>query len=124
MTIKNFVCPRCKTRVVVHPAISRMDDVTEVCANCGTLEALEVWKEYLDESMIYGWKKIREEENLVEYKKHSTTAIYHIIVSINLTDTWDVALFIEKNPTIRNRFTFKEDAIKFAKDYMAGKVTI
>ena len=35
------VCARCKNSIVGYPAISRKDNKTEICSNCGTLEALE-----------------------------------------------------------------------------------
>ena len=35
------VCARCKNAIIGYPAISREDNKTEICSNCGTLEALE-----------------------------------------------------------------------------------
>lgn len=35
------LCPKCKDILVGYPAISRRDNVTEICSNCGTQEALE-----------------------------------------------------------------------------------
>ena len=34
-------CPKCGREYQEHPAISRADNVTEICPDCGTLEALE-----------------------------------------------------------------------------------
>ena len=34
------VCPRCKREIKGEPAISRKDNETEICSNCGTAEAL------------------------------------------------------------------------------------
>ena len=35
------VCPRCKKKKnLIHPAISRRDNKTEICSYCGTAEAL------------------------------------------------------------------------------------
>lgn len=34
-------CPKCGKQYQEHPAISRADNVTEICPDCGTLEALE-----------------------------------------------------------------------------------
>ena len=34
-------CPKCGKEYQEHPAISRADNVTEICPDCGTLEALE-----------------------------------------------------------------------------------
>lgn len=35
------ICPKCGKEYQEHPAISRADNVTEICPDCGTLEALE-----------------------------------------------------------------------------------
>jgi hypothetical protein len=39
----NAVCPRrvCTNFVGSHPALSRADNVTEICSECGTREAME-----------------------------------------------------------------------------------
>lgn len=34
-------CPKCGKEYQEHPAISREDNKTEICPDCGTLEALE-----------------------------------------------------------------------------------
>lgn len=33
-------CPRCSQNFSGHPAISRRDNKTEICSNCGTSEAM------------------------------------------------------------------------------------
>ena len=35
------VCPRCGMEYKGHPAISRVDNQTTICPECGTREALE-----------------------------------------------------------------------------------
>ena len=35
------LCPKCNTRYLGYPAISRRDNKTEICSDCGTLEALD-----------------------------------------------------------------------------------
>jgi len=35
------VCPRCGKEYTGHPAISRVDNTTPICPECGTREALE-----------------------------------------------------------------------------------
>ncbi len=35
------ICARCGKAISGYPAISRKDNKTEICSNCGTLEALE-----------------------------------------------------------------------------------
>jgi len=42
---KTFKCPSCGKTVKDHPALSRKDNKTEICPNCGTLEALESMKQ-------------------------------------------------------------------------------
>ena len=34
------VCPRCKKEYTGYPAISRVDNKTEICSECGVAEAL------------------------------------------------------------------------------------
>ena len=36
-------CPRCIYPMSRHPALSRTDDKTDVCGNCGLEEAIEVF---------------------------------------------------------------------------------
>lgn len=38
---KSNVCPSCKKELGKYPALSRKDNKTEICSNCGMLEALE-----------------------------------------------------------------------------------
>lgn len=43
------ICPRCKNYIQGYPALSRKDNKTEICSNCGKLEALEDFKKYQGE---------------------------------------------------------------------------
>ncbi len=43
MKSKNKICPRCKKAIIGYPALSRIDNKTEICSKCGTLEALEIF---------------------------------------------------------------------------------
>ena len=36
-------CPRCNKIIVGYPAISRVDNKTEICSNCGIVEALQIF---------------------------------------------------------------------------------
>lgn len=38
------VCPMCGNEYTGYPAISRDDNVTEICPDCGTFEAVRDWK--------------------------------------------------------------------------------
>lgn len=40
------VCPKCGRTYTEYPALSRADNVTEICPECGTREALEAFKGY------------------------------------------------------------------------------
>jgi len=43
--MKSKICPRCKNKIIGYPAISRADNKTEICPECGQMEALEaLWK--------------------------------------------------------------------------------
>ncbi len=41
MTNETKVCPKCGKTYRGHPAISRADNKTPICSECGTREALE-----------------------------------------------------------------------------------
>ena len=40
------ICANCGKAIIGHPALSRKDNKTEICSNCGTLEALEDFIKY------------------------------------------------------------------------------
>lgn len=40
-------CPKCGRRYNARPAISRVDNKTEICPMCGQEEALEAFQNYL-----------------------------------------------------------------------------
>ena len=40
-------CPRCGKAYDGYPALSRKDNVTEICPDCGREEALEDWANYV-----------------------------------------------------------------------------
>lgn len=47
-TVKGLrTCPRCGNRIIGYPAVSRYDDRTEICSDCGTEEALENMMGYI-----------------------------------------------------------------------------
>lgn len=35
------VCPKCGEEIVGYPAVSRRDNRTEICSECGQIEAME-----------------------------------------------------------------------------------
>lgn len=40
MTIKKRDCPRCGESYIDYPALSRVDNETDICPECGVLEAM------------------------------------------------------------------------------------
>jgi predicted RNA-binding Zn-ribbon protein involved in translation (DUF1610 family) len=40
---RRFCCPRCEEIVTQFPALSRLDNKTEICSACGFDEAMENW---------------------------------------------------------------------------------
>ena len=42
------VCPRCGKMYTDYPALSRRDNKTEICPECGRDEALEDYFDYLE----------------------------------------------------------------------------
>jgi|OM-RGC.v1.029712485 transcription elongation factor Elf1 len=54
--IKSFICPKCNKETNDYPALSRVDNKTKICTNCGTMEAIEAYKNHLkdnDESLTF-----------------------------------------------------------------------
>ena len=45
MTESKF-CPRCDYELSGHPAISRRDNKTEICSDCGTSEAMNDFSDF------------------------------------------------------------------------------
>ena len=40
------ICPLCDRAILGYPALSRIDNRTEICQNCGMIESLQVLKKY------------------------------------------------------------------------------
>ncbi len=40
------ICPKCGQEYTDYPAISRADNKTEICPECGTQEAIEAYLQY------------------------------------------------------------------------------
>lgn len=41
----NNICPKCGREYIGWPALSRKDNRTEICPDCGMREALNTWRE-------------------------------------------------------------------------------
>jgi RNase P subunit RPR2 len=50
------ICPRCRTSYTGYPALSRMDNQTEICSECGTEEAIA---DFLGEPHFTGWMETK-----------------------------------------------------------------
>ena len=63
-TKEELVCPRCGKSYKGHPALSRADNKTPICPECGQREALEAMGLSKDEieSIIKGQENIPEWE--------------------------------------------------------------
>ncbi len=58
-----MICPSCKKEFNNHPALSRKDNKTEICSECGLKEALDI-------ALGHDEKLIQEIMNIVlEYDK-------------------------------------------------------
>lgn len=44
--MESKICPICKKKFI-YPAISRKDNKTEICPDCGVQEAIEDWQKYI-----------------------------------------------------------------------------
>lgn len=47
MNDKYNICPRCGKYIESYPALSRKDNKTKICSDCGTAEALESYIKYI-----------------------------------------------------------------------------
>lgn len=45
-------CPKCKKNYDEHPAISRVDNKTEICSMCGIAEAMAIANEIIEKRRI------------------------------------------------------------------------
>lgn len=45
---KGWVCPKCDKVSTQYPALSRRDNTTNICSECGGREALEDYERYKD----------------------------------------------------------------------------
>ena len=43
------ICPKCNKPIMLPPAISRVDNKTEICSTCGIVEALEVYTKIIEQ---------------------------------------------------------------------------
>lgn len=62
--MKVYDCPRCNQKYAGYPALSRLDNKTEICPDCGVREAIEIAKN--------NWNKqsdTKSEKILVKIKK-------------------------------------------------------
>ena len=51
------VCPKCNKAYAGHPALSRADNKTEICPDCGVREALDAFKAYKEMVMVQSPKE-------------------------------------------------------------------
>ena len=47
------VCPRCDSTMTEFPALSRKDNKTDICSDCGTAEAMEDYTHQPYDGKIY-----------------------------------------------------------------------
>ena len=53
-------CPRCNSAITTFPALSRRDNKTDICSDCGTAEGLEDYANQPYDGHIY-WKEKTDE---------------------------------------------------------------
>lgn len=51
-SMKTKKCPKCKKTYLEHPAISRVDNKTKICPECGTREAIEAFEKHTKNSKV------------------------------------------------------------------------
>lgn len=50
---RGVTCPKCNQRYLGYPAISRVDNETEICQDCGQREAMAAW---ISHQIVQGYK--------------------------------------------------------------------
>ena len=58
------LCPRCGNVYSEAPALSRVDGKTDICPGCGTAEALEAFKQFIEKRQIINYFEISEKAGL------------------------------------------------------------
>lgn len=48
--IIHWECPRCGQTTVCYPALSRTDNKTNICSQCGVDEAMSDWAKHMKET--------------------------------------------------------------------------
>lgn len=48
---KRHKCPKCGKYYVGYPALSREDNKSEICPNCGVIEAIDSYRFFIDLKM-------------------------------------------------------------------------
>lgn len=52
-------CPKCGAIINLYPAISRRDNKTEICSDCGVIEAME---DYINYKKYNDKKEVKQNE--------------------------------------------------------------
>lgn len=50
-------CPRCNREYVASPTISRQDNKTEICPNCGMIESLVTFSEHIEKEKRKSYRR-------------------------------------------------------------------
>lgn len=68
-------CPKCNREYVASPAISRRDNKTEICPNCGLLESLDAFSEHLE-------KEKQNAQNIIakSYRRKTIFAVISLFI--------------------------------------------
>lgn len=134
------VCPNCGSDIVGYPALSRRDNKTEICSECGQLEALEDFHNFMNKkksSKTYPSKKVKSKQLIVNVFDidwdidEDSTGEY---ASDELPDYWrslkinvedendDDEIEDEISNFLSNKFGFAVDGFQFTKQ-ASKKVT-
>lgn len=60
------ICANCNRAIIGNPAISRKDNKTEICSNCGSLEAIEEFMKHQKESLQKLLDQYYQEEDTIK----------------------------------------------------------
>ena len=89
-------CPKCEREIVAYPALSRIDNKTEICEMCGTEEAINDMMGYEKKPIKYktvqtilvrkpmNSESILEDTKTMITKMHTEPDVYRIVKTIEL----------------------------------------
>ena len=118
--MSNKKCPLCHQKITGYPALSRKDNKTQICSNCGMMEAINIAKENMKTTKLMRVIMTRKSEN----KKQIINSIKAVTAVFGTAPkTIEIKKIIElekeKYEYFSNNLLKENDIIKENKKYCA-----